>query len=44
MPLEDRIQRLEDHAALKQLVDEFTILADEKKVHEQIFLFTEDGV
>lgn len=42
--IEDRIQALEDHAALKRIVDVFSTLADEKKVHEQTFLFTEDGV
>jgi SnoaL-like domain len=41
--LEARIQQLEDHAALKKIVDTFSNLADEKKVHEQTFLFTEDG-
>lgn len=41
--LETRIQLLEDHAALKRLVDRFSNLADDKKVHEQTFLFTEDA-
>lgn len=43
LPLEARIQLLEDHAALKRLVDIFSNLADDKKVHEQTFLFTEDA-
>jgi hypothetical protein len=42
--LEDRIRLMEDHAALKRIVDVFSNLADDKKVHEQTFLFTEDGV
>ncbi|NHF74528.1 nuclear transport factor 2 family protein [Paracoccus xiamenensis] len=42
--LDARIQALEDHAALKKIVDVFSNLADEKKVREQTFLFTEDGV
>ena len=44
LTLEDRIRLLEDHAALKRIVDTFSTLADEKRVHEQTFLFTEDGV
>lgn len=42
--LEDRIRLLEDHAALKRIVDTFSNLADDKRVHEQTFLFTEQGV
>ena len=42
--LEDRIRLLEDHAALKRIVYTFSNLADDKRVHEQTFLFTEDGV
>jgi hypothetical protein len=42
--LEDRIRQLEDHAALKKVVDTFSNLADLRKVHEQTFLFTEDGI
>ncbi|QEW19437.1 hypothetical protein LA6_001627 [Marinibacterium anthonyi] len=42
--IETRIQRLEDHAALKRIVDVFSTLADDKKVHEQTFLFTENGI
>lgn len=41
--LEQRLQLLEDHAALKRVVDAFSNLADEKKVREQTFLFTEDA-
>ncbi|MDO5612923.1 MAG: nuclear transport factor 2 family protein [Paracoccus sp. (in: a-proteobacteria)] len=41
--LETRIRNLEDHAALKALVDRFSNLADDKQVHEQTFLFTEDA-
>lgn len=44
LALEERIRLLEDHAALKRIVDTFSNLADDKKVHEQTFLFTEDGV
>lgn len=43
LSLEQRLQLLEDHAALKRIVDRFSNLADEKKVHEQTFLFTEDA-
>lgn len=42
--LETRLRALEDHAALKKVVDLFSNLADDKKVHEQTLLFTEDGV
>lgn len=42
--LEERIQLLEDQAALKRIVDTFSNLADDRRVHEQTFLFTEDGV
>ena len=38
-----RIQRLEDRAALKTLVDSFSILADRKDVRSQTLLFTEDA-
>lgn len=41
--LEQRIQRLEDQAALKQLVDAFSNLADDKDVASQMLLFTEDA-
>lgn len=43
MSLEQRIQRLEDQAALKRLVDTFSNLADEKDVASQMHLFTEDA-
>lgn len=42
--LEARVRLLEDHAALKRIADTFSNLADDKKVHEQTFLFTEDGI
>ncbi|PLK73145.1 bile acid 7-alpha-dehydratase [Rhizobium sp. TH135] len=42
--LEDRIRYLEDIAELKRLVDTFSNLADDRKVREQTFLFTEDGI
>lgn len=42
--LQDRIRLLEDHAALKRIVDIFSNLADDKKVKEQTFLFTEDAM
>ena len=41
---ERRIRALEDQAALKRLVDMFSNLADNKKVHEQTFLFTDDAI
>ena len=44
LTLEERIRLLEDHAALKRIVDTFSNLADDKKVHEQTFLFTEDAM
>lgn len=43
MNLEQRIQRLEDQAALKHLVDTFANLADNKDVASQMLLFTEDA-
>lgn len=42
--LEERIQLLEDRAAIKYIVDEFSNLADRKDVHAQTFLFTEDAI
>jgi hypothetical protein len=42
--LGQRIQLLEDRAALKALVDTFSILADQKAVQKQTLLFTEDAV
>lgn len=41
--VEQRLQQLEDRVALKHLVDYFSILADEKKGHEQEALFTPDA-
>lgn len=41
--LSQRIQQLEDKAALKHLVDTFSNLADQKDVQKQILLFTEDA-
>lgn len=41
--LEQRIQALEDQAALKHLVDTFSNLADDKNVAGQMPLFTEDA-
>jgi hypothetical protein len=38
-----RIGALEDRAAIKQLVDRFSVLADLKKTQEQTLLFTEDA-
>ncbi|CAN7169680.1 nuclear transport factor 2 family protein [Pararhizobium sp. LjRoot238] len=42
--LEQRIQKLEDKAALKTLVDSFSNLADQKDLATQALLFTEDAV
>ena len=41
--LAQRVQQLEDRAALKALVDTFSILADQKDVQRQLLLFTEDA-
>ena len=41
--LTQRLQQLEDRAALKTLVDTFSNLADTKSVDEQALLFTEDA-
>ena len=41
--LAQRVQRLEDGAALKRLVDTFSNLADQKDVPKQVLLFTEDA-
>lgn len=38
-----RVQRLEDIAALKNLVDTFSVLADRKDIQKQVLLFTEDA-
>ena len=42
--LEQRIQKLEDMAALKTIVDAFSNLADQKNIAAQMLLFTEDAV
>ncbi|MGR9162382.1 nuclear transport factor 2 family protein [Rhizobium leguminosarum] len=42
--LEQRIQTLEDRAALKALVDTFANLADQKDLATQSLLFAEDAV
>lgn len=39
-----RVRDLEDRAALRALVDTFSILADRKDVRSQTMLFTEDGL
>ena len=41
--IEQRIRQLEDRAELKQLVDQFSNLADNKDVASQMLLFTEDA-
>lgn len=41
--LTERLQQLEDRAALKALVDTFSNLADTKSVDAQVLLFTEDA-
>lgn len=38
-----RIQLLEDRAAIKNVVDTFSVLADVKDVDTQVLLFTEDA-
>jgi hypothetical protein len=38
-----RLERMEDQAALKNLVDTFSNLADVKDVDRQVLLFTEDA-
>lgn len=42
--LEQRIQRLEDQAAIKRVVDTFSNLADDKNIADQMHLFTEDAI
>lgn len=37
-------QEIADRLALKNLVDTFSVLADEKNIDEQVLLFTEDGI
>ncbi|WP_222282864.1 nuclear transport factor 2 family protein [Rhizobium leguminosarum] len=41
--IEQKLQALEDGAALKTLVDTFSNLADTKDVTAQLLLFTEDA-
>lgn len=43
LSLEQRVQIIEDRAALKALVDTFSNLADAKDVKSQVLLFTEDA-
>lgn len=40
---QDRLQLIEDKLALKQLVDEFSNLADKKDIAAQVLLFTENA-
>ena len=42
--LEQRIQRLEDQAAIKRVIDTFSNLADVKDIATQMHLFTEDAI
>ncbi len=42
--LKQRLQTIEDKIALKELVDQFSNLADTKNVSEQVLLFTKDAV
>jgi hypothetical protein len=41
--LQTRIQLIEDKMALKEVVDVFSILADQKDVEKQLLLFTENA-
>ena len=41
--LEKRLREVQDRVALKELVDNFSILADKKDVHTQVQLFTADA-
>lgn len=43
MTLEQRIQKLEDQAAIKRLVDTFANMADQMDIANQMYLFTEDA-
>ncbi|HXJ85321.1 MAG TPA: hypothetical protein VMS18_00755 [Candidatus Binatia bacterium] len=40
---QDATRELQDRVALKELVDQFSILADKKDVHRQVQLFTADA-
>jgi hypothetical protein len=42
--IEQRITTIEDKMAIKNVVDEFSELADTKEIDKQVLLFTEDGV
>ncbi len=42
--IEQRLQTIEDKMAIKNVVDEFSNLADTKEIDKQVLLFTEDGV
>ena len=42
--LKKRIKEIEDRTALKNVVDVFSILADQKDTQKQTLLFTEDAV
>ena len=42
--LEQRIQHMEDQAAIKRVVDTFSNLADVKDIATQMQLFTEDAI
>ena len=42
--LDGSIRELQDRVALKELVDQFSILADRKDVHTQVQLFTPDAI
>lgn len=42
--IEQRLSAIEDRMAIKQVVDEFSNLADTKEIDKQVLLFTEDGI
>ena len=42
--MEHSIQRLEDESRLRHLIDEVSILADQKDIAQQMTYFTEDAV
>ena len=42
--IEQRLQRLEDRLAIKEVVDTFSNLADVRNIATQMYLFTEDAV
>jgi SnoaL-like domain len=41
--LQQRIKEIEDRIAIKNIVDTFSILADQKDIRKQVLLFAEDG-